>query len=543
MKLLSNIPDCYSKHYILEVENYNDLDKVFKDIKLANCWNPNQNFFIFSSAIVSDYEYQFKRMVELVGEQILNNVVIMLPINENDSSFQIYYWDATDREKCKPKLKYPMFFDCKFGDITTSDYKNENDTFTPCLLKIKAVVWPPYVIFPKSLNKTLQNKPVEKMLLSGIEVELMNLISKYLGIDVEYYVSLKEDWGRSFFNGSATNTMKDLMTKEIDIAIGSLTVTNSRTFLFGISHPYAEEHMLVCVASNTYVDIWSTFFNFSSFKLYFSIFITYILLTTLVWKTAQYFEEEHTRYREAPTSFLYCFAVIIGISVKILPATRNTRMFLSFLLLFELFYVALYESFLASLLSAPKIEQDIKTLWDIFDRNLDIYNSPDNLRYFDRVETALEKHILKHWIDCKNTTGCLEDVYENHEKAICMEENYKDYLLQNSIREGMPPIYCIKRNIISFPIVMIMRKTLPFQKKIDAIIGRSTAAGLIDKWFSSLFYNGTRESLKEPEMLVGTLKFSNLKPIFVLIAVGYLFSCFVFIGELTYHYFFIIENK
>ncbi|KAL3276288.1 hypothetical protein HHI36_024176 [Cryptolaemus montrouzieri] len=307
-------------------------------------------------------------MIEIAEEQMFNNIVIMVPTHKDNSSFQIYYWDESDREKCKPTKSYPKFFNCRFGNITAFDIHEENVTSMPCVLKVKAIAWPPFVIFPRHLQKTLQNKPVDKILLNGIEIELMNVISKYLRIKVEYYVSYKEDWGTSYFNGSSTNTMNDLMTKKVDIAIGSFSVSNPRVALFRMSQSYAEEHMLICVPNR----------------------------------------------------------ISIGLSVNILPATRKARIFFSLLLIFELFYVAFFVSLVASFLSSPKKAQDIKTLFDIFSRGMGIYSSPDNLRYFDRKERLwFEKQILKNWVDCHNVTRCLEDVYANHEKAICMDENYK----------------------------------------------------------------------------------------------------------------------
>ncbi|KAL3272315.1 hypothetical protein HHI36_024092 [Cryptolaemus montrouzieri] len=323
-------------------------------------------------------------MIEIAEEQMFNNIVIMVLTQKDNSSFQIYYWDESDREKCKPTKSYPKFFNCRFGNITAFDIHEENVTSMPCVLKVKAIAWPPFVIFPRHLQKTLQNKPVDKILLNGIEIELMNVISKYLRIKVEYYVSYKEDWGTSYFNGSSTNTMNDLMTKKVDIAIGSFSVSNPRVALFRMSQSYAEEHMLICVPNRSYIKFWSNFFNISSLKLFLSVFII---------------------------------------------------------------------------------------------RGMGIYSSPDNLRYFDRKERLwFEKQILKNWIDCHNVTRCLEDVYANHEKAICMDENYKNYILHNSKKVGESTLHCLKRKLTSNPIGMIMRKTLPMLEEIDNIIGKIIAA-------------------------------------------------------------------
>ncbi|KAL3279624.1 hypothetical protein HHI36_017129 [Cryptolaemus montrouzieri] len=541
MNLLSTISYCFIKDYILEVENYSDLYKTFENIKSANCWNQNQKFFISSAAILPDYELQFKKMIQIVMEEKLNNVVIMIPIQANDSTFQIYYWAEIYRERCKPK-KYSKFLTCKFGNLMVPDNFTENVTSTKCSLKVKAVVWPPYVILSTKMNKTFRHKPVGDIAIKGIEVELMNVVSKYLKIRVEYYPSLKNDWGHLNFDGSATSTMKDLMTRKVDIAIGSFSISYSRTVIFRMSQSYDEDHVILCVGYNSYVKFWSAFFNLSGLKLCFFILITYVLLTTLIWKTSQSCEGEHSRYRKATLSYLYCFAVLIGISVNVLPSTRRARIFFSLLLIFELFYVAFYESLLASLLSTAKNEQTIKTLYDIFDQNMDIYGASYNQRYLSRIDTRLEKQILKHWIDCEDVEECLEDVFINRNKAICIDENFKNYELRNSIREDIPGIYCLKQRLISYPIGMIMRKTLPIKEKIDDIIGRCAAGGLIDKWSSSAYSNGVRKAYTDRDDVEGTLKFSNLKPIFNVVAVGYILFGVVFFVELSYLHFLLYKN-
>ncbi|KAL3279625.1 hypothetical protein HHI36_017130 [Cryptolaemus montrouzieri] len=539
MNSLSSIPNCFVKDLILEVENYNDLHDTFENIKLANCWNQNQKFFISLAAILPDYEIQFKKMIELVVEEKLSNVVIMLPNHSNDSSNDIYYWAEINREKCKPQPKYSKYFSCKFGNIIAFDNQIGNITSATCSLKVRAIVYPPYVILPAGINKNLPNNPVDQISLTGIEVQLMNVISKYLKIKVRYYLSMKDEWGELFFNGSSTNAMKDLLTGKVDITIGSFSINYIKFVIFEMSQQYQEEHVMLCVGYNRYIEFWSSFINLLGLQ----VLITYVLLTTLIWKITQYCEQEHNRYRHAASSYMYCFAVLIGISVNILPATRKARVFFSLLLIFEIFYVAFYQSFLASLLATAKSEKNINTLNDILDKNIDIYGIPYNLRYLKRIGKGLEDKILKHWIDCYNTVQCLEEVMKTQEKAICIDENYKDYLLHTYIREETPTMYCLSRKLFSYQVAMVMRKTLPIKKQIDDLIGRSLSAGLIHKWSSSVYSHSLSKTYTEPDKLGGTLKFSNLKPIFVLVAVGYLLFCFAFIGELSYNCISIIKIR
>ncbi|KAL3272316.1 hypothetical protein HHI36_024093 [Cryptolaemus montrouzieri] len=477
-------------------------------------------------------------MVEVLEEQKLNNVVLMFLFHGKDTSFQAH-WIETGLEKLDRKLRFLKFFICRFGNITAFHIKKHNDFSTLTALKVKAVYLPPYVMFPTNLNKTFHDKPVEKNLLSGFEIELMNVISKCLRIKVEYYISMKDDWGDIFFNGSATNSMTDLMTGKVDIAIGSFTVITSRIILFKMSPFYAEYNKVICVSNESYVQIWSNFFNISSFKLFLSIFIVYVLVTTLLWKTAQYCKEEHARYRKPSTAYLYCLAVILGISVNILPATRRARVFFSFLILFELFNVAFFVSFLASLLSTQKKKQDINTLNDVFRRNMGIYSTQDLAKYLNRIgQEKVEREISKYLMNCDNTKQCLQDVHVNHEKAICIDEYNKYYILQNYIRANTPSIYCLKDKLTTNTIGMIMRRSLSIQEQIGDIIGRSVASGLIHKWLSFSVNGGTEGTPLEPEKPVEVLKFTNLRDIFVLTAISFSFYSFIFIGELAYHYVF-----
>ncbi|KAL3272313.1 hypothetical protein HHI36_024090 [Cryptolaemus montrouzieri] len=151
------------------------------------------------------------------------------------------------------------------------------------------------------------------------------------------------------------------------------------------------------------------------------------------------------------------------------------------------------------------------------------------------METEIGNYMLKHWNNCDNTTRCLEDVYENPNKAISIEKKYIDYLLMSGKEDGVSPIYCVGPEIISYPIVMIMRKTLSTHEKIDALIGRITASGLIDKWLS--FYNGTTNEFFKPEESGKMLKFTNLKPMFLSMGIGNVLLCFIFVMELIYNHF------
>lgn len=531
MNFLPKIFQCYNKNYIMEIASYEEALKTLEMFKSLNCWNPNQRIFIFSSKIKQNHSAEFLDLISLTQNQLLNNVVIMIPVKAR--KLEIYYWASEDNEKCVQTPKLPHFFSCEFGRV--SGFQEKRKRPSECYMNVKAVVYPPYVVFKgKETVMTSPLSQIEKLQLEGFEIELMNLISALMKIDIHYFVSTKEDWGRSFFNGSATKSMEDLVTRKIDIVIGSMTPSLSRYLLFEMSMPYTEAYLVCCIPHQGQFEIFTTFFSSSNFYVYFPIYLIYILLTVAMYIAARFNNKEFYKYRRGTSVFLYNFAVIIGSSVSILPKTRRVRMFFLILIIFQIFYVAFYQSLLTSELSTQKFYQEIKSIGDIVERNMSIYNQPENHRYFEHKLNKIGDIFSKLWINCENTTKCLERVLNSKNEAICLDNAYKDYITLNEEREDHASLYCLKNKVLSYPTLMIMRKTLPFRRRIDEIIGRVVSSGLIHKWTSSLFHNRSKETFAEMRVLSGILGFNQLKEIFILVGVGFSCAWTVFVLELLY---------
>lgn len=96
-----------------------------------------------------------------------------------------------------------------------------------CNLYVGAIIWPPNIIGlnlepPVDLYRPETN-------LRGVEIKLMNVIAERLNLVPHYYVyGIEENWGNIYSFELATGIFGALADWEIDVAIGTITLTESR---------------------------------------------------------------------------------------------------------------------------------------------------------------------------------------------------------------------------------------------------------------------------------------------------------------------------
>lgn len=126
---------------------------------------------------------------------------------------------------------------CDVNGLQTFRDLTEELNFNGCKLKVGAVLYEPNVIGPPDFTSDLLFKPLKN--LSGVEVQLLNLIADTLNFSIEFYTFHETElWGAIYSQTNFTGMFKMLANRSVDVLIGGLYVTLPRTQLFDISNPY-----------------------------------------------------------------------------------------------------------------------------------------------------------------------------------------------------------------------------------------------------------------------------------------------------------------
>lgn len=98
--------------------------------------------------------------------------------------------------------------------------------------KVGAIIWPPSTL-EGDFNKSINSKH------KGIETNLLETIAKAANFTYVYKFSKRlEDVGTIAENGMATGLMKMLLTKKVDIIMGSINPTVNRHKFFDFSFKF-----------------------------------------------------------------------------------------------------------------------------------------------------------------------------------------------------------------------------------------------------------------------------------------------------------------
>ncbi|CAH1981704.1 unnamed protein product [Acanthoscelides obtectus] len=276
----------------------------------------------------------------------LLNTIILLPEPSNITTFNIYSW-SSKKGHCLKSIKVHKVNSCSFGNMATSEkIISTRRMFNKCTLNVGYKISPPHVI---EVNQTL----------TGIEVDLLSLLSEKLGFQLNFNDSVT-------FCDAGGNHAEALMNKleshEIDFAIGSLVRTENRCNTFDCSHtinlksqavwcvPRVPDRMGSALAGYIWNDVW----------IY--VLVLYLSLTICTWFVSRS-QDSYFKYF-LNIMFAY-FAAIFLVAQNRQPKTWYGRYFFGLILLLGMYIGIILGDVVTSILTSLYKTERYNTLDDI----------------------------------------------------------------------------------------------------------------------------------------------------------------------------------
>lgn len=528
------------RYYIVQIRDMGEFSQNLETLKIDPSWNPHAMFIIASTIIFNDTKaFALNVMTKLWKLNVIASVVL-LPNPENNVLFNVYTWYPYEGGNCgKGTEKLRLIDTCSFGHIA----KNVSwfgdkipKVFNDCVVKVRIIDWPPYII--NVPNNTI-GKHQTYFDNFGLEINMLNLIADKLKLQMQYVMSdVDQNWGNIYFNGTATGNLFYLQQQLSDIAIGAYAFTLQRSIFFDNSVSYCQESLRWCVPYDPILVKWRGILSTMATEVWICVVVTYFMITVAIWFLAKN-TNEFTMYKSFINCTQYVYLVLLGLPIPTQPRTNNVRYFLFLIMVLSLFLVITYLTFLTSVLTSRNSTQKIATQKDIYKNHLKTYFIPTTIRYFKANDSFddINEDIIKNWRNCYNMKTCMEYVAYRRDSAACVPQLYQEYVFNRYLtKQRVPLLYCFKKNVVSYPVMFLMRKGFPLSSKFNNIISTLNAAGLFNKWEHDLL----RQQFKNVSSKIdgveiendGTLNFDNLKIMFKILLIGHSVAFVVFILEL-----------
>ncbi|KAF5289202.1 hypothetical protein FQR65_LT00088 [Abscondita terminalis] len=511
-------------NYVIQVRNVSELPENLKMLQGYPSWNPHAKFLIISVTLYEDNTSSAAFIVEQLWLQKIANGVILLTNQKDSTIFDAYSWFPFKNGNCGNNFEKVNIIDqCRFGKI----FKNVNwfqnkipRNLNGCPIKVRTVVWPPFVLPP---TKKIINGTNQYEFKDGVEIRILNTMAQTANFSIIYTVSDQiQDWGQIFSNGSASGTLLYIKEEKADIAVSSFSASENTHLHFDIITYPIPESLKWCVPRADFVPVWMYFITVLRPEICLCIFLMLLLVAFIVWKFSSFQVNEFKTYKIFSNVFQNIFGVLLNVSIKILPRSDVVRAVFLMWTFFSLLMSVYYQTFLINLFSKSQYKKQIETVEEMFQSNLHLWFLPVGKRFFLNNNDFISANVIKRWKDCRNVNLCLQKTAFEKNSAVAIPSLSLRYLTK-------------RRNIVTYPLEMILKKGFPYKEHFTNLVGWISDAGLTTHWGKQIFEKTERLALddinKRNEQHF-TITISHLISMFFVLGVSYVLGFVALLFEL-----------
>jgi hypothetical protein len=546
------------------------VDSVQQQLKRLSSdpgWNPRARFVVAVANIcrTCDAEKLSQRILEETWKQKIVDVIILVPSNYVSQNQDTNHSGTGD----KLVKKYPVL-----GLYTWFPYRSSNQ----CTTVDKAVLldmwlmrgggrfFRNYFLFPKKINSNLhgcelrvsttpttfavkgvtQNYGNTNIIYEdGWEIRLINVITETMNIKKKFLPPARNFREMQEKSGNFTGYMAHLIFDKADIAFGALVKSENSTYLMDVTISYQQSKWEWYVPCPVKFARWKSIFRVFSASLWLTIFLSTLLANFTIVFLAKFRITERKSFKRFVNAITDVWAVIIGISVSVMPRTTPVRLFFFSWICYSLAINTVFQAYLTTFLIDPGFEKSISTVEELFSSGLKYGFAPypfDSL--FKNNIYLYSKKILENWVDCSNVNVCLTWTakYRNV-STICSKviADYFYYKSQFSEEYGGHTSCTVKEStVLLTDVIMLLQKGSPLLHRVNEIIRRVSEGGIIDHWVQSCAE--MREVIKAEANATKTLadefralNMTHMQSAFYLLFLGQGLSMMSFLMEILYY--------
>jgi hypothetical protein len=375
-------------------------------------------------------------------------------------------------------------------------------------------------------NANVSNSSAEAD-IEGMEIEILKVIIQALNMTTRY---LPTPESFELKTGSAYEVFDALFRNKADIVLGAVPNHMLEFTYFDITNTYYSLNLRWYVPCSVKYPRWSSIFRVMSLDLWLALVVSVVFTAYVTTFFGQYgcrISEWHA-YKSIRSSLTNVWAVILGVSVSVMPRTPSLRVLFLAWVCFSLAFNTVFQTFLTTYLIDPGYEPPIENMDQLLGSDMKFSYVPEYRFILEQSNDPNVVTILKNSIDFvsvsdsldwvlkyKNLSVILDDlsVQEMYGRGELIDDNYKPLLCQ--IEDGV-----IKRT--GYAMIMLHGNALLL--RVNEILRRVLEAGLYTKWWETHQHVAKIQSQKigisRPIDEYYSFSLYHMQPAFYLLLIG-----------------------
>lgn len=510
--------------YIIYMKNARDLYQSLTSLSSEEDFNAHAKFLIVSTTKINNSTITETYIANIIWSFNLLNVVGLIPEEGKSETYQVY--TSHYHGVCGYSIAAKITDKCVNG-ISGKNWFDDNTpkNLEGCQFDVRTSIIEPFVMY----HDNLTNPQNGYNLTAGLEIKLLNAVAEYVNLTLNYTITRSDDvYGQFYPNSSFDGSYLDLSERKIDLIVGYVVSRPETQEIFDTISSYFQDSLVICIAHAKMVEDWNKVTKIMLSRVIVYYMIAWLVLSVFMYSLARIKQGEILYYRSYDNNLLSAVKIAYGISITTLPITTICRFLLLLWIIFGFFYRSIYITYGIKSLSITEWDYQIHTEQELMSKNILYY--PICLNYYSKEEVSQVKVEL-----CENYTKCLSMTVESDKYATCTPKLNVQYLFRKFLDDkGYPRLYCLNKDVVTFPLEMLMWKGHPLKPRINELVKRLSAGGFISKWHKEIFENllihSKANTFVSSEELV--LKISHLSQPFVIVIISHFVAIIVFIIEM-----------
>lgn len=508
-------------NFVVVISTLKELSEMLNRFKVIDYWNSRAKFtIVVPESLNSNRSYFIENTFEYLWSENIYNAILLIPEEINRKSIiDAYASFPFTKTSCTYTVrKINACISGRFVNSTKLFPKKIPANLNSCPIRVRPVIGLPYVSAPK-INLEFKN---------GIDIDIIDAIAQIANFSIVYSLSnVSYDWGLINNRTDGTGLMWSLLKGEVDIGMNGLMATNERFKYLDISRFYHIEKLSWYVPhakKRTYSSAIVMGLNIGNALTY---LLSYLIFGLLLWLLSHTSNVENF-YKHLSNCLLNCYVITLGMSIKTKPKSTIVRLHLLCWIISFTFFNIIYQTIFISLLTQPSYDKQITTVQDILDKKMKMYLFPSFMQFFEKTGKGTLS-LMQHKHDCVDLKECVDRVANQSDSVMFMYQTYIEHFSNLYLTADSPLLYRLDDNTVIFPVTFIMKKGFILKDRIDKLIVRLSASGILNYWLTQKAHTWTNNSLTSE--CQNCLSMTHLRPAMYCFLIGIGVSVTIFVCE------------
>ncbi|XP_063702530.1 glutamate receptor ionotropic, delta-2-like [Culicoides brevitarsis] len=372
----------------------------------------------------------------------------------------------------------------------------------------------------------------------GVDICLAELLSQKLNFSLKTFPRDGEFFGSQLPNGSFSGAIGRISRRETDFAMVGFFIKDYGTPELDFSTPLYSDQLCVVVKKAERIHAVEIPLLIFDTKLWIFCFFVMFLSSGFMFFLRNLNVKRGKVKKKSPFDApIVALKGFFSISMHDLPIVTNERLFLACLLMFSVIVLSMFQSNLANFYIKPLYYRDIDTLEQLdaqIDQIIVQHRAIMDDAFPDNVSQTMTNLKMKLQLDNLIDDDDLMNSLSHFKRRGCITRRANTFIEEAKyyIREQLHLVDECPR---SYNLAFIMPKDSYLNERLNEVLGRIVASGLIQKWTSEMVFNQTMKNLKIFSELQNvnfrTLTLEDLQLSFYVLLAGILMSVIVLIFE------------